>query len=131
MDEHPNATLVRDMFAAFQRGDIDAIRRALSEDVVWHFPGREGRLAGSHRGRDAVFAFLLNVNALTSGTFEVDVIDVVANDRHAVAVFRGTGTRNGKTLDNPTCLRMRIDGDQVSELWEFVWDLYHVDDFWT
>ena len=56
---------------------------------------------------------------------------MLANDSHAVALFRGHGERQGRTLDNPTCLRMRLENDQVVEVWEFVWDLFAVDDFWT
>jgi hypothetical protein len=132
MQEHPNATRIRQLFAAFRSGDVETIRATIPEDAVWRFPGRRGRLAGEHRGRDAVFSFLMNVQALTGGTFHLDLIDVLANDAHAVALFRGHGTRNGKTLDNPTCLRIRLnDRGQVVEVWEFVWDLYHVDDFWA
>ena len=131
MTEHSNATRVRELFAAFRRGDIDAVRAVIPEHAVWHFPGRRGRLAGTHRGRDAIFAFLLNVQALTDGTFHLDLIDVLANDTHAVALFRGHAVRNGKTLDNPTCLRLRIEAGQVIEVWEFVWDLFAVDEFWA
>lgn len=131
MSDHPNATLVRQMFEAFQCGDVDRIRAALGERVVWHFPGRRGKLAGRHEGHDAVFAFLLEVVSLTDATFRLELLDVIANDRHAVALFRGTGARNGKTLDNPTCLQIRIEDGLVVELREFVWDLYHVDEFWS
>lgn len=131
MSEHPNATRVRQMFAAFRAGDAATIATMIPEDAVWHFPGRHGQLAGTHRGRDAIFTFLLNVQGLTSHTFHLDLIDVVANDAHAVALFRGQAERNGKTLDNPTCLRIRLDNGQVKEVWEFVWDLYHVDEFWA
>jgi ketosteroid isomerase-like protein len=131
MTEHPNAVRIRDLFAAFRRGDVEAVRAIIPEHTVWHFPGRRGQLAGTHVGRDAVFAFLLNVRALTDNTFHLDLIDVLANDTHAVALFRGHGRRQGKTLDNPTCLRMRIEHGQVVEVWEFVWDLFAVDDFWS
>jgi len=73
----------------------------------------------------------MNVQALTTGTFHLDLIDVVANDAHAIALFRGHGQRDGKTLDNPTCLRMRLQDGQIREVWEYVWDLYAVDDFWS
>ncbi len=119
------------MFDAFLRSDVDRIREVLGEQVVWHFPGRRGRLAGNHEGRDAVLSFLFDVAQLTNGTFRLELIDVLANDRHGVAIFRGSGSRNGASLDNPTCLRMRIEDGRVVELWEFVWDLYHVDDFWS
>ena len=131
MNEHPNATLVRSLFQAFRDADVALIQSVLPVHAVWHFPGRRGQLAGTHRGRDAILAFLMNVQALTQHTFRLDLLDVIANDQHAVALFTGHGTRNGKVLDNPTCLRMRIDQGQIVEVREFVWDLYHVDDFWA
>ena len=131
MNEHPNASRIRELFAAFRAGDIDTVRAVIAEQAVWHFPGRRGQLAGSHRGREAIFAFLLNVQSLTAHTFHLELIDVLANDLHAVALFRGHAERNGKTLDNPTCLRIRLEHGQVVEVWEFVWDLFAVDEFWS
>jgi uncharacterized protein len=131
MTEHPNATRIRGLFGAFGRGDVETIRAAIAEHAVWHFPGRRGQLAGTHRGRDAIFAFLLKARALTDGTIHLDLIDVLANDVHAVALFRGHGRRQGPTLDSPTCLRIRIDQGQVIEVWEFIWDLYALDKFWS
>jgi ketosteroid isomerase-like protein len=129
--EHPNAAAVRALFDAFKSADITTIRATIPEGAVWHFPGRSGKLAGSHRGRDAIMQFLMNVAGLTGGTFHLDLIDVLANDQWVVALFRGHGERDGKTLDNPTCLKMRVENGQVMELWEFVWDLFAVDEFWA
>jgi hypothetical protein len=129
--EHPNALRVRELFAAFRHGDVAAVNAALAEQAVWHFPGRRGGLAGSHRGRAAILQFLARVVQLTGGTFHLELEDVLANDRIAVAFFRGHAERGGKRLDNPTCLRMRIEGAQVVELHEFVWDLEHVEEFWS
>lgn len=131
MTEHPNATRIRALFAAFRTRDLATVQAVIPEDAVWHFPGRRGQLAGSHRGREGILRFLLGVEALTNGTFHLELIDVLANDAHAVALFRGHGERNGRTLDNPTCLRMRLRDGQVVELWEFVWDLFAVDEFWA
>jgi ketosteroid isomerase-like protein len=129
--DHPNAERIRALFAAFRNRDLATIQRVIPDDAVWHFPGRHGQIAGDHRGRDAILGFLLKVQALTEGTFHLDIIDVIANDERAVALFRGHGQRTGKTLDNPTCLVMRLRAGSVVEVWEYVWDLYHVDDFWT
>jgi ketosteroid isomerase-like protein len=129
--EHPNAARVRALFAAFRNGDLATVQATIPEDAVWHFPGRAGKLAGSHRGREAILRFLLSVPALTGGTFHLELEDVIANDRRAVALFRGSGTREGRTLDNPTTLVMRIADGQVVEVHEFVWDLFHVDAFWS
>lgn len=131
MAEHPNAALVRGLFDAFARRDLAAILGVVPEDVTWTFPGRRGRLAGTHRGRDAVLAVLAAVQELTDGTFHLDLLDVTASDGHAVALFRGHGRRAGRTLDNPTALVFRIAAGKLVDVREFVWDLYHVDDFWS
>lgn len=131
MSEHPNAGQMRALFAAFERADLATIQATIPEHAVWHFPGRTGKLAGTHRGREAILQFLVSVPQLTDGTFHLELEDVLANDTHAVALFRGHGTRAGRTLDNPTCLRMRIENGRVVEVWEFVWDLFAVDEFWT
>ena len=77
MQEHPNATRIRALFAAFKDGDAQAILGLIPEDAVWHFPGRRGKLAGSHRGREAIFKFLMDVSALTDGTFNLELADVI------------------------------------------------------
>jgi len=128
--EHAHAVRLRALFDAFRNGDLSVIERTIAEDAVWHFPGRVGQLAGSHRGRDAILRFLLLVPSLTGGTFHLDLQEVVANERCAVALFRGSATREGRTLDNPTALVFHLAGEQVVEIREFVWDLFHVDDFW-
>lgn len=130
MSDHPNAARLRGLFAAFRAADLPAILDTIAEDAVWHFPGRHGQLAGTHRGRDAILAFLLRVQSLTGGTFHLELVDVVANDTRAVALFRGHGERDGRILDNPTCLHVHMRDGRAVEIWEFVWDLYAVDEFW-
>jgi ketosteroid isomerase-like protein len=130
--EHDNARRIRALFAAFRQGDLGVIEATIAEDAVWHFPGRRGKLAGDHVGRDAILRFLLSVPELTGGTFHLELIDVVANERNAVVLFRGSGRReDGRVLDNPTCLRVRMHEGRAAELWEFVWDLDHVEAFWA
>jgi hypothetical protein len=48
-----------------------------------------------------VLCFLTDVTALTGGTFHLDLEDVTASDRHAVALFRGHGERDGKGARQP------------------------------
>ena len=95
------------------------------------FPGERGQIAGEHRGRAAIAAFLGKVMTLSSGTFNLDLHDVTASDERAVALFTGSGQRNGKTLHNPTALVITVRDGQCTDFREFVWDLPEVDDFWS
>jgi uncharacterized protein len=129
--EHPNAALIRRLFQAFGERDFATAQSIIAEDAVWYFPGTRGALAGEHRGREAILRFLASVMTLTGGTFHLDIEGVTAGDDNAVVLFTGHGQRNRKTLDNPTALRVRIRDGQAIEFREFVWDLSHVEDFWS
>jgi hypothetical protein len=51
---HANEDLVREAFAAFGRGDIDAMQdQYFAPDIRWHFPGRS-QLAGEFHGPQEV-----------------------------------------------------------------------------
>ena len=54
---HPNEDVVREGFAAFGRGDTDALQQYFAPDIRWHFPGRSP-LAGDHNGIDEVIGFI-------------------------------------------------------------------------
>jgi ketosteroid isomerase-like protein len=129
--EHPNVAVVRAMFDAFRSGDVDAVREAIPEHLVWHFPGHRGRIAGRHEGRERILDFLGHVVTLTERTFELNLEDIVGGDDHVVALFRGRASRNGKRLDNPTCLVIRFERGEPTEIHEYVWDLHAVDEFWS
>jgi ketosteroid isomerase-like protein len=131
MEEHPNVTRIRQLFAAFGERNPAAIAAAIPEDAVWRFPGRRGKLAGEHRGRDAVLRFIASVMTLTDGTFHLELHDIVGGEKHVIVLFTGHGQRNGKTLNNPTCLRIKMREGKPSEIDEFVWDLEHVEEFWS
>jgi ketosteroid isomerase-like protein len=128
---HPNAEIVRRLFRAFAERNVATVNSLIAEEAVWTFPGQRGQIAGEHRGREAIAALLGKVLVLTSGTFHLDLHDVTASDENAVALFTGSGQRNGKTLNNPTALVITIRDGRCADFREFVWNLPEVDDFWS
>jgi len=129
--EHPNVALVKRLFDAFATYDIPGIIGAIPERAVWTFPGTRSQLAGRHRGREAIVKFLTKVMVLSSGTFSLELHDIMASDEGVVALFTGTAKRGGKKLNNPTALHVNILNGQIVEFREYVWDLEHVEDFWA
>lgn len=137
MKEPPPATICENWrtgaaFAdALAGSDAAALQRILSPQASWHFPGRDHELAGEHRGIAAIAAFAGKVFELTAGSFHMDVHGVYASASGAVIAFTGHARReDGRALENPTRLVLRIADGQVVELWEFVWDLEAVAAFW-
>ena len=130
MADHPNAALLKKGYEAFSQGDMATITDLFAEDVVWHLFGHN-QLAGVHRGRDAVFASFAKTAALSGGSFKIDVHDVVANDEHAVALTRATGTREGRSLDSMDTDVYHMKDGKVVEFWSFVEDDRATDEFWS
>ena len=104
--EHPNAALVRRVFAAFGK-DPMAVSAALARDVVWHVPGQTA-MSGEYRGRREVVEFLRRTGLETDGTYRSHLHTVLADDDWGVAVYRATGTRNGIDLDIEQALVIRF-----------------------
>ena len=129
---HPNEDLVREGFAAFGRGDTDALRNQIwADDVRWHVTGRTP-LAGGYEGPDQVLQFFARLFELTDGTLSLELHDVLANDEHAVALFTLRGQRAGKQqlTDNMVQTFHFLDG-KVSEAWTQPTDQYAQDELWS
>jgi ketosteroid isomerase-like protein len=59
MSEQDNIQIVKEAYAAFKSGDIQAVLDKLSDDVVWSLPGPTDILpvSGERRGREQVGQF--------------------------------------------------------------------------
>lgn len=64
MREEANTRTVQELFAAFGRGDLEAILERLAEDVEWLVPGSAAiPYAGERHGRAEVAQFFMERNA--------------------------------------------------------------------
>jgi ketosteroid isomerase-like protein len=95
VSEHPNAAVVRAGFERFVQGDVAGLIGLSADDAVWRVPGANA-MAGEYRGREEIFAFLRRTAELTMGTYRVELLWVVSDDAHTVAVYRARGDRQGR-----------------------------------
>src|SRR5262249_36335896 len=102
-----NERAVRRLFDAFARKDGFGLRGLFAENAVWHVPG-ESLMAGTYEGREAIFRFLGRLPKETGGTYGSRLIDVLASDERAAALYRATGRRDGRTLDLDQLLLFRL-----------------------
>ena len=127
---HPNEELLRNGYAAFEKGDLDTLRDLFDDGITWHSPGKSP-VAGDYSGIDQVFGLFGKVGELSGGTLRNDIHDVLANDEHAVALLTSHAERNGKTLDDNQTHVFHIRDGKVTEVWLQTGDLYANDEFWS
>jgi ketosteroid isomerase-like protein len=128
---HPNEDLIRNGYAAYARGDINALREDfLAPDVRWHFPGTSP-LAGHHQGADTVAGFFGLMGQLSGGTHRLELHDVLANDDHVVALHTAWAQRAGRRLEINAALILHVTDGKVTEAWTLHDDPPAVDEFWS
>jgi ketosteroid isomerase-like protein len=115
MQEHPNVTLVRDMFAAMDRGDMQWIDDHTSDDIVWH-TGGNSKAAGVRRGKDAVRESMAAMS--DPGAMKADVHDVIGNDDHTVVLGTAVVTApSGTSAEYNYVNVFHIADGKVTEVW--------------
>jgi ketosteroid isomerase-like protein len=128
---HPNEDLLREGYAAFGRGDLDALQNQFfAPDITWHYPGKSP-FAGDYHGTGEVAAWLVRTFEVSGGTIRVELNDVVANDDVAVALTTVRAQREGRELSDDAVQVFRIRDGKATEVWTYPADLYANDAFWS
>ena len=125
-----HAALARRMFDAFARKEMFALRALFAEDAVWSVPGR-GVMAGTYRGRDEIFRFLTRLPKETDGTYGSELVDVLASDSRAAALYRARGTRRGRTLELDQVLLFTLEDGCVTRVLALPSDPDAFEEFWA
>ena len=131
MSEHPTAALVRHGFERFADGDPEGLLSLFADDAVWHVPGASA-MSGDYRGLEQILPFLRRTAELTSGTYRVELLWVVADDEHAVAVYRAQGERDGgRSLDVEQALLIGVEDGRWVDIRAQPLDQAAFDAFWA
>jgi len=130
MNAAENGALVRRIFDAFTRREGFALRGLFAEDAVWTVPGN-GVMAGEYHGREEIFRFLARLPKETDGTYGSELLDVLASDERAAALYRARGARHGRTLELDQVLLFRIGDGLVQEVLALPSDPEAFEEFWA
>jgi hypothetical protein len=128
MAEHPNQELVRRGFQAFNEGDMMTLTELIADDAVQVMAG-DNMFSGEHKGRDAILGMYAELFQETGGTFRAELQGVHANDQMAVAIYRGTGTRGTKVIDQLNALVFEIVDGLAVRLTDLAEDITAWDEF--
>ncbi|HVM66026.1 MAG TPA: nuclear transport factor 2 family protein [Acidimicrobiales bacterium] len=112
---HPNEERLRELYATFAKGDLQGFLAGCTDDVSFTVPGNT---PGSGTFTKPDFAeWIGGVIGQTGGTFQERVLDVFANDDHAVLLLHHEFDRDGIHREYRTAHVCTLRGGKIAT-WE-------------
>ena len=113
--------VVQEMLTAFGKGDMEALKRTLSDDTIWVYHGTEGiPYNGTYRGKEGAVKFIMNIMT------NVDVLDFhvtkILADQNTVIVLGSEKQKiksNGEVLEQKWVQIYTLENDLITRLDEF------------
>ena len=128
---HPNEQVVRQLFEAYRKDDYETLRRILSDDVVYHIPGRN-RFSKDYKGQESVFELWKNQKQQMGGKpYNIQLIDMLVSDEHVVALTRVEAQAGERSVTWTGANVYAIRDGRIAEAWFMLDDLYAYDSFWS
>ncbi|MBX3238993.1 MAG: nuclear transport factor 2 family protein [Chitinophagaceae bacterium] len=113
--------VVQEMLTAFGKGDLETLKRTLSEDTVWVYYGVEGiPYNGIYEGKDGVIRFITNIVS------NVDILDFQVSkmvaDQNTVIVLGSEKQKiksNNEVLEQNWVQVYTVENNLITRLDEF------------
>lgn len=106
---------VRDGFDAFNRGDMQALMDRWTDDFIWHAKG--SIFGGDFKGKQAAIGAIARYPQEFQD-IKLDFHDIVANDKHVVALVNSSFKRGGKTYEDQSVYVFHVnDEGKTTEAW--------------
>jgi ketosteroid isomerase-like protein len=121
---------VHRVFDAFRGGDPRALFELIAEDAVWVVNGTVP-VAQRYDGRPRIFELFRETRRLTNGSYLSELRWALADDEHAIAVYRARGERLGRTLDIDQVLLIEHRGGVWREITAIPSDPPAFEAFWA
>jgi hypothetical protein len=118
---------LRSYAEAWQAADLERVLGAYHDDIVLHYMG-ESPLAGTHSGKEAVFAVLGQASYLASRKL-IEVEDVLVGENLGALLAiedLGDPPRRVRRL-----LLYRVEDDKLRECWLYDEDQRFIDKLWS
>ena len=130
---HTNESLIRDMYAAFARGDMPGVAAACTDDVLFSVPGKN-RVAGEYRGKQEFFEKFLPALAGVAdmSTFQETVDGLACDDDHGVVLTTQSFTRHdGRAVTFRSAVKFGFRDGLLSEFVEHPGNQAEYDEAWA
>ncbi len=109
-----DASVVRGLYEARARGDLEAAASFIAPDVIWHEPYD---YLGTLHGRESVMDAITLSMEETHGTFSLRLTDLLSSDDHVVALVDFSAERRGGQMFGREVGVFRVEGGLIREVW--------------
>ena len=116
-----NVSLVRSLYEAFNRGDVDAVLGAFDENIEWYeAEGMPG--GGLHRGPQAVAENVFGQITSDIDNFAVNMDEAYADRDEVVTVatYSGTAHESGKELRQQAVHAWTVRNGKIARFRQFM-----------
>ena len=125
-----NRTTVRSIYDAFAAEDYARALGLCDPKVTFQIAGKSP-LAGKYDATNFVSGLVTKWKELSAGQYNLEVHDVLASDRHAVALTSVKFTKNGATVEYRSAQVWRIENGKPVAWYEYLRDGYQFDAIWS
>ncbi len=109
--------VLRQVYEAFGAGDMERLAELFAEDVVVHVPPGLP-ISGDYNSRDEFFSGMLGkVVDTLGGPPQLEVLDILASEDHAVGLLHIRAQRDGTSYEWRHVNVYHIRDGQVTEFW--------------
>ena len=122
--------MLEKLYADFSTKDWSAFLATCSDQITFQVPGKS-KLAGKYTKATFTEGFAMKLQELSGGSFQLEVHDLLASDRHGTVLATSRLTQNGKTVELRTVHVWRFEGGKPVACYEYPRDLYQFDSTWA
>jgi ketosteroid isomerase-like protein len=107
-----NELLIRRLFDAFGRRDLDEAVALFDREAVFHVPG-QSEISGTYRGHDGVLDYWHRQIELSADSFRTKVVSLESEDDRVVVSVDVSAERDGRRTTWQRIVVYRIDGGKI------------------
>jgi len=116
-----NLGIVKDLFAAFDRGEKQGLLALAAEDIEWITPGEDWALAGTRRGHTGLLDLVQTSTEMLETSFPEPPEFVAQGDRVLVIGFsRGKVKATDKPFEDHFIIAVTVLNGKVTKVREYL-----------
>jgi len=128
--ESGNKEVVEAYFNCLAKGDLDHLAQLMSDEIIWHQPGKS-ELSKTYHGKQELFGLFGQFMNISQGSFKIDSVkSIMSNGDLVTADLHFSAIRPGKSMAMQGVDLMKIQNGKIKEVWLFSGDQDEEDAFW-